>query len=162
MQHTIIKGALAIALLAVCSCNQPKPQPQEQGVSKEELAAMLDSVKAVAKEEAMAEMAAQSTQQSTTQPSTSNASYSSSSSSAEPSGDLAKIAYKKGYDDGMSCHTIRLNFYTGDNEKQLKDKYMFNCRLYDDLGEENYNNRALYNEYRRGFFKGYEDGNNAL
>lgn len=75
---------------------------------------------------------------------------------------LKEKAYKEGYDYGMLHHTMELKFYTKENEKNLKDDYMTACRAYDGLGEENYNNRELYNIYRSGFMKGYEDGNNAL
>lgn len=120
---------------------------------------MLDSVKTAAKEEAKAELPSSSDQQSTEQ---SSESTTSSSSSTEASGSLAEKAYKKGYDCGMSRHTISLDYYTEENEKELKDSYMMKCRGYGGLGDENYNNKALYKEFRRGFFKGYEDGNNAL
>ena len=73
---------------------------------------------------------------------------------------LASVAYEKGYDHGMSYHTMRLDYYTENNEKELKSDYIIECQI--SLGEENYNNKALYNEYRRGFLKGFEDGNNAL
>ncbi|WP_407405554.1 hypothetical protein [Sodaliphilus sp.] len=84
------------------------------------------------------------------------------SQASSPDASLKERAYKEGYDKGMLHHTMRLGFYTDNNEKYLKDNYMSDCRRYNGLGEENYNNRALYNEYRRGFMKGYEDGNNAL
>jgi subtilase family serine protease len=73
---------------------------------------------------------------------------------------LASEAYEKGYDVGMTMHTNSLDLYTKNDEKNLKDNYMMDCRA--TLGKENYNNKALYKEYRRGFLKGYEDGNNAL
>ena len=83
-----------------------------------------------------------------------------SSPSTKASGELAEKAYNRGYEDGMRHHTGKLSHYTSENEKILKNEYMLDCRY--ELGKENYNNKALYNEYRRGFLKGYEDGNNAL
>lgn len=80
---------------------------------------------------------------------------------SSPSASLKEKAYKMGYDRGIGGHTIDLSYFTGENEKVMKSDYMGDCRYFG-LGEENYNNRELYNEWRRGFLKGYEDGNNAL
>ena len=160
--------AFGMMLCTLCSCNQSKPQPQEQGVSKEELAAMLDSVKAAAKEEAKAEFEKEAEEKASEESNAPESSYSSESTSSTNSSSSnvkspAEAAYKQGYDRGMLHHTMRLNFYTENNEKQLKNEYMQDSRIKSiGIGEENYNNREIYNEYRRGFFKGYEDGNNAL
>lgn len=156
--------ALGITVFSLCSCNN-QPKQQSQGITQEQLTSLLDSVKKTAKEEAKAELKeevkAEIQSENDAQSSTSTTSTkSSSSSSSDKSPEEA--AYKAGYDEGMLQHTMRLGFYTENNEKQLKDSYMSACRYRDDIGEENYNNRAIYEEYRRGFFKGYEDGNNAL
>lgn len=89
----------------------------------------------------------------------SNATQSSSSLPAE----LQKAAYEKGYDYGMSHHSMDLSSFTKNNEQNLKDEYIFQCRSgYHKLGDNYFNNRELYDIYRRGFMKGYEDGNKAL
>ena len=145
---------LGFSICVLLSCNQSKPQ--QQGVTQEQLNAMLDSVKSAAKEEAKAEMEQEAKEQSSQEK---YSSTSSSSSSMSP----AEAAYKQGYKMGMILHTMRLGLYTENNEKELKAIYMSDCRCsYCGIGEENYNNREIYNEYRHGFFKGFEEGNNAL
>ncbi len=74
-------------------------------------------------------------------------------------------ASKLGYHDGKLHHTMRAGFFKEENEKQLKASYMNHCKDYSGdyyLGENNYNNRALYEIYREAFWKGYNDANNAL
>ena len=167
---SLILSGLSILLLS--SCKQDKEQ--QQGITQEQITAMLDSVKTAAKEEAKAEMAEevekQSSNESATQESSSSSadnssSYSSSSSSASrgAAASPAEAAYKAGYRDGMSNHTISRDYYTQNNEKNLKNRYMWACRNVSyGIGEENFSNRSIYDEYRRGFLKGHEDANNAL
>lgn len=171
MLHSVSYKSLSLSLVmgftffGLCSCNnQPKQQPQ--GITQEQLTSLLDSVKKAAKEEAKEELEeevkAEMQSKNEEQSSTSTTSSSSSSSSSSPTSP-AEAAYKEGYDDGMLHHAENLSTYTNRNEQWLKKQYMDKCRygMYG-IGKENYNNRALYNEYRRGFLKGYEDGNNAL
>lgn len=71
-----------------------------------------------------------------------------------------EAAYKYGYNLGMVLHTSRFTFFTENDEKQLKNSYMNECRKHGSrLGPDNYSNRALYEEFKRGFIKGFEDGN---
>ena len=149
-------------LLSACNDQQPK------GLSEADVVRMLDSVKTVAKEEAKNELKAEMEAQKVNTKYSSSYQHPSSSSASSPnevSLSLSEKAYNAGYKDGKLFHTINLSFYTKDNEKYLKDKYMSRCKDYSSegyFGEANYNNRELYEEYRKGFFKGYEDGNNAL
>ncbi len=77
------------------------------------------------------------------------------------SAELKSKAYEKGYQMGTICSINDLDYYTEDNEKNLKYFYLQECRPRE-LGKENHNNRELYNEYRRGFLEGFENGNNSL
>lgn len=152
---------------ALFSCNQ-----QPKGLTEADVARMLDSVKTAAKEEAknelktelQAEVRSQRPEQYSEpcqQVTTSSSTVSSSTASSEMSEEEA--AYKYGYNLGMVLHTSRFTFFTENDEKQLKNSYMNECRKHGSrLGPDNYSNRALYEEFKRGFIKGFEDGNNAL
>ena len=155
---------LGMTLCALCSCKQSKPQAQEQGVMKEELTAMLDSVKAAAKEEVKAEMQAETSSESSTQSSSEDYASSSSTSSSSSSSNqtLSEKAYKKGYDYGMEqSHVNEIDFYLNESRGGLKSHYI-NCvatNYSSGVGEENKTNKQLFNEFKRGFIKGYQDGN---
>lgn len=149
-----------LAILGLCSCGQ-----QQKHLTASELEQIKDEVRQEIKAEMQADQQSSATSvQSETEATvaTTEQTTESASQTSSPDASLKERAYKEGYDHGMSLHTVRLAFFTDNNEKQLKNEYMRECRVYNGLGEENYNNRALYNEYRRGFMKGYEDGNNAL
>lgn len=159
---------IASAIL-LSACNQ-----QPKGLTEADVARMLDSVKTAAKEEAKSELKSEYETQKTIDnnnssyqqtPSTS-VSYSSSSSSQESSESLTEKAYRLGAKDGKTYHTVDLNHFLKDDEKQLKNQYMHRCygsgKSENYLSEELWNNRELYNEYKRGFLKGYENANNAL
>lgn len=155
------------------SCNQ-----QPKGLTGADVARMLDSVKTAAKEEAKKELKEEyetqkikeNTNTSYQQTPSTTTSYSTSSSSStshqEPSESLSEKAYILGVRDGKGYHTVDLNYLLKENEKQLKNRYMNRCsgsgksEYY--LPEEQWDNKDLYFEYKRGFLKGYENANNAL
>ena len=159
MKQTI-KFIAVLVILGLCSCVQQQKKLTD---------AELEQIKNQVRQEMQAEMQADQQSSATSAQSETEATVATTeqttvttSQTSSPDASLKERAYKLGYDEGMICHTTRLGFFTDNNEKQLKNSYMSACRAYDGLGDENYNNRALYNEYRRGFMKGYEDGNNAL
>ena len=135
-------------LCMVCSCNQPKYTPTNADESIED----------------SSEMAAQNTDTLTTDTLTDDEAYTNDETNEDASSEeksLASKAYEIGYDYGISrSNVVALEFYISYNERELKSRYIDECQI--TLGKENYNNQALYNEYRRGFLKGYEDGKNAL
>lgn len=163
---------IASAIL-LSACNQ-----QPKGLTEADVARMLDSVKTAAKEEAKSELKSEyetqkaidnnnSSYQQTPSTSLSNSSSSSSSySSQESSESLTEKAYRLGAKDGKTYHTVDLNHFLKEDEKQLKNQYMHRCygsgKSENYLSEELWDNRELYNEYKRGFLKGYENANNAL
>lgn len=160
---------IVASAILLSACNQ-----QPKGLTEADVARMLDSVKTAAKEEAKSELKSEYETQKTIDnknssyqqtPSTS-VSYSSSSSSQELSESLTEKAYRLGAKDGKTYHTVDLNYLLKEDEKQLKDLYMHRCygsgKSENYLSEELWDNRELYNEYKRGFLKGYENANNAL
>ena len=99
---------LGFSACVLFSCNQSKPQ--QQGVTQEQLNAMLDSVKSAAKKEAKAEMEQEAKEQSSQEnhSSTSSSSTNTSSLSSSSSMSPAEAAYKQGFDDGMLHHAENL------------------------------------------------------
>ncbi len=164
MKKSIIYFA-ALFFIVMSSCNQ-----QPKGPTSEEILEMIEGAKATAKAEAKAEYTQLIKKAREEAKAEAKAEYESkSNSSSNHNAETSSIsslnidcAYNCGYKDGMLFHTSDLSFFLEDNEKHLKDSYMRKCRSYDELGEENYNNKTLYNKYKMGFMKGYKDGNNAL
>lgn len=158
----IILSAFAAMCLAVSltSCDNGKKYSQAEvdAMVKKAVAESKAEENKTATRDASAEVQQDNSVETPAAETQSSTNNTSSASSAKK-----ELAYKAGYDLGMSRHTTSLEFCTRDNEKHLKDEYMFDCRNeLHGLKKEDYNNRELYNEYRRGFMKGYEDGNNAL
>ena len=60
----------------------------------------------------------------------------------------------------MVLTLILLYLVSENNEEKLKREYKYNCAS--SYGKEHRKNKALYNEFRRGFLKGYEEGKDAL
>ena len=129
---------------------------QQQGPSEKEIQERIDAAV-----QAALEKKGEESTSSSNQPTISSSSTSTSTSS---SGDaMKKKAYDAGHRSGLFHQNVELEYYIENNEEELKDLYILACvsSLYG-IGEENINNRELYNEFRRGFIKAHKDCNNAL
>lgn len=149
--------SLFVAMLASCT--------QKQGPSEQEIQERINAAVKTALEQKDSADAANrenySSEPSTYSSSTSSqASSSSSSSTSESEGSLTEKAYKKGYDYGMqNSHVNEMDWYLDENRGGLKSYYMNCVATSYGVGEENKTNRSLFEEFKRGFIKGYEDGN---
>lgn len=145
----------------LASCTQ-KQGPSEQEVQERIEAAVKsaleerDSVDAANREAYNSENSSSSTSPSTS----SQTSSSSSTSTSESEGSLTEKAYKKGYDYGMQqSHVNELDYYLDESRGGLKSHYMNGVATKYGVEEENKTNRKLFEEFKRGFVKGYEEGN---
>lgn len=152
--------SLCVAMLASCT--------QKQGPSEQEIQERINAaVKTALEQKDSADAANRETyssgSSSYSSSTSSQVSSSSSSSTSESEGSLEEKAYKKGYEYGMQqSHVVDdINFYLDESRGGIKSYYM-NCvatKYSSGVGEENKTNRALFEEFKRGFIKGYEDGN---
>ena len=145
--------ALSLALCTLSSCNKHKVSSDQQDtICVESSTSDTSGVEGTKTELASPSQSTGQSSESTT-----------SSSSSEASGSLGAIAYEAGYSSGKYAAGIfELNYYTDNNDAELKDDYVEDCqhqRFH--LKKEYANNRSLYKEYRRGFLKAYQDKEDA-
>ena len=135
--------SLCVATLMSCG--------QKQGPSEQEIQERIDAAVKKATEEKIA----------TTNTTTNNYSQSANNAASNESRNPMEIAYKKGYDYGMEGAHIYggLNYFLKDDSRMLKQYYMNIVASQYGIGDEYKTNRDIFDEFKRGFIKGHQDGN---
>lgn len=137
----ILFVSLCVATLMSCG--------QKQGPSEQEIQERIDA----AVKEALEERSATSNNQVSNQQSPTSSENKNSEVNAE-------FAYELGYRDGINCSQVgTLDYFLQEDCKEIKSKYIHSCQKGSKMGLENATNKEFYEQFKKGFIKGYEDGN---
>lgn len=143
----ILFVSLCVATLMSCG--------QKQGPSEQEIQERIDAaVKAALEEQSATKQESADYSQNE-----SNSEHPSISSEPDNSGVSTDVFYQKGYERGMGyaqCNT--LEYFTRNDAKEIKSLYQSWCN-YGRGGKGNATNRELFEQFKKGFIQGYNDGN---